>query len=332
MPKNENQKLRLLYLLQILKTETDEMHPMSLPRILEKLALQNIVCERKTLYDDFRLLEEYGAEVIYNRGKDGGYYLTEREFEPCELKILTDAVQSAKFITHQKSQALIKKIQALGGKYAASDLKKQTFIDNSIKTKNESIYYNIDKIFDAITANSQIEFLYFEWVIDLKTPDKRTKSYRKSGENYRVSPLGLCWVDEYYYLIAYDEKAAAKRHYRVDKMEKVERTTMPRSGDSESIGLDTADYIRPIFGMFGGTAVPLKLRFENRLIGVVIDRFGSDVFITPDGDEHFNLSVNVTISPLFYSWIISFGGAAKIISPNSEAVAYKEFIKKALEG
>lgn len=309
MAKSSNQKLKLLYLLRFLMQHSDENHPLSTAQLIEELAKNNISAERKSIYDDIEALRLFGIDVIQVKGKNGGYYIGEREFELPELKLLVDSVQSSKFITQDKTYKLIKKIENLASTYDGQLLQRQVFVTNRVKSMNESIYYAVDTVSDAITQNKKIRYQYFEYTVN------KDRRFRHDGKIYEVSPFALIWDDENYYLLAWDSDAEKMKHYRVDKMYKVSMTDIERDGTKEFEKVDMSAYTKTVFGMFGGNEQNVKLRFSNRLVGAVLDRFGRDTMIIKDGDEHFTVNVNVVVSQQFLAWVFGFGTDVEIISP-----------------
>ena len=174
---------------------------------------------------------------------------------------------------------------------------------------NESVYYNVDEISDAISRDRQIRFHYFEYTIS------KQRRYRKEGAFYVVSPLALMWDNENYYLLAWDAKAALRKHYRVDKMASISMTGQPRYMDAQTRELDLTEYGKNVFGMFAGSREQLRLRFDRSLAGVVIDRFGRGTPCVPDGPDAFICTVEVAVSPNFFGWLASFGARAQLLSP-----------------
>lgn len=320
MAKNRNQKLKLLYLFKILTEKTDENHPISMPNIIAELDRYGISAERKSLYDDLEALEMYGADICSVKGKNSGYFLASRDFELPELKLLVDSVQASKFITKKKSMELISKLEKLASNYEASQLRRQVFVTNRVKAVNEAIYYAVDRIYDAISQNKKISFRYFEWTVD------KEKRYRKEGENYIETPVTLSWDDENYYLITYKEKYKGFTHYRVDKMTDLEILSEPREMPEESF--DPADYAKKVFGMFGGEETTVEVKFKNSLAGVVIDRFGDEVFMRKLDSDWFVARFKVAISPQFFSWIMSFGNRSEILAPYDVRQKMCELIKE----
>jgi len=320
MAKNRNQKLKLLYLLKILTEKTDENHTISMPNIIAELDRYGISAERKSLYDDLEALEIYGADICSVKGKNSGYFLASRDFELPELKLLVDSVQASKFITKKKSMELISKLEKLASTHEASHLRRQVFVTNRVKAVNEAIYYAVDRIYDAISQNKKISFRYFEWTVD------KEKRYRKDGERYIETPITLSWDDENYYLITYKEKYKGFTHYRVDKMTDLEILGEVREMPEESF--DPADYAKKVFGMFGGEETAVEVKFKNSLAGVVIDRFGDEVFMRKLDSEWFVARFKVAISPQFFSWIMSFGNRAEILAPYDVRQKMCELLKE----
>lgn len=325
MPKSENQKRKLLLLLELLRRESDEEHPLSLSQIRQALADQGVNAERKSLYDDMETLRTLGYDVLSVRDTTTRYYLGERNFQIAELKLLVDAVQGSRFITRNKSDELIGKLAKDCSVYQAGALRRQVHVANRVKTMNESIYYSVDSIHTAIAECVQIRFQYFEW------DRNKNKVLRHNGAFYTVSPWALTWDDENYYLIAYDSAAAAIRHYRVDKMLRITRTELPREGEDAFKDFDLGTYSRAVFGMFGGTPEPVTLRCDNSLAGVMIDRFGADTFFEPDGENAFRIHVSVSVSPVFLSWVIGFGARVQILSPDSVREQVRALAEETLE-
>ena len=328
MPKSPNQKLKLLYLAQILQDETDENHPLTVQQLIARLAQMDISAERKSIYDDIDALQRFGLDILTTRRQSNAYYVGERRFQLPELKLLVDAVQASKFITAKKSRELIKKLGELASQHDASLLQRQLYFRDGAKTMNETIYYNVDALHTAILQNRKVEFRYFEWIISSASPRLFEKQWRHQGRAYRISPWGLLWDSEYYYLVAYDTDDAKTKHYRVDKMESVTPVAEKRDGQETFENLDWAEYTRQTFGMFGGEETEVTLRFSNHLIGVVVDRFGKDVTIRPAGDGYFSVTVKAVVSGPFLAWLLSFGAEAEALSPFSLREALRTTLHK----
>ena len=306
MAKSANQKLKLLILKDYLLRNSDEKHPVTIPQIIEELGRYDIKAERKSLYDDLEALRVYGLDIVQSRGN---YYVGQRNFETPELKLLVDSIQSSKFITEKKTMSLIKKLEELASMYDAQLLERQVYVRNRVKSMNESVYYNVDSIADAINQDRAIRFKYFEYTV---TKERRI---RRNGDWYVVSPFALMWDDENYYMVAWDADAGSLKHYRVDKMLEITALKDARIGKEAFAEVDMAAYAKKTFGMFTGQDWSVRLRFKNILAGAVFDRFGRDVMLIPDGEDHFVVTLDVAVSPQFYSWVFGFGTDVEILSP-----------------
>ena len=322
MPKSENQKIKLLIIKEYLEQNTDETHPATTAELLNYLEHRGIPAERKSLYRDIQCLEEFGCDIIRTTGKNAGYAIGAGTFDLPELKLLADAVLSSKFLTEKKSAQLIQKLGTLTSRYQALELRRSMVVSGRVKSMNESVIYNVDDIHQAILANSQINFRYFEWDRD------KQRVYRKGVRT--ASPYALCWDDANYYLIAHTEEHGLT-HFRVDKMAQIRQTGAPRVQTDETRKLDLSAYSKEVFGMFSGSPVTVRMRFENSLAGVVIDRFGKEIMLIPDGPDHFTCMAEIRVSPIFYSWIAEFGTRVRLLSPQSVVDGFRENCRAILD-
>lgn len=325
MPKGNNQKLKLYRLAQVMMHETDAEHGLTMPEIIEELSQYEVSADRKSLYEDLALLEDFGIIVEKEKvGKQTFYKVVDKPFETAELKLLVDAIQSSKFITVNKSKALIKKLMNFVSRHEEVSLDRGVYVSGRIKTMNESIYYNVDAIYNAISDNRQISFEYLMWNIKKElVPRKETR--------YVVSPWGLAWEDENYYLVAYDEGSQQIRHYRVDKMRRISATNEPRDGRELFERFDVGRYTNKNFGMFAGEEESVRLEFDNKLVGVLLDRFGKDITIYKVDEDHSETIVKVAVSSQFYGWVFGLGSQVVLKSPQDVVEGYKRQIDKLKE-
>lgn len=322
MPRSSNQKSKLLWIWRIMQRQTDEDHPMSIKDLQTELERQGISAERKSLYSDFETLNQFGLTI--EKSGRAGYYLRQEPFELAELKLLVDAIQSSRFLTEKKSAGLIKKIQSLLSVHQSVQLQRQVYVTGRVKTPNEGIFYNVDAIHGAITAGRQIRFRYFHWALD-ESGRRAVRHYRRA-EPYQVSPWALSWDDENYYLIAF--KDGEPRNYRVDKMDLIEMTADPREGQAYFERFDAAQYAKHTFGMFGGEPEQIRIRFPKSLIGVVVDRFGQDVHLSPDTEESFIAVVKAVASHQFYGWLFGLEAGVEILSPQSVREDFVRYLEE----
>ena len=320
-----DQKLRTLYLMEILLERTDDEHMLNASELCTILDQEyGISTDRRTIYTEMEILEKFGLDVQQKKGKCPGYYIGARDFELPELKLLVDAVQSSKFITEKKSKELIQKLEKLCCKTDAEMLSRYVFIVNRPKTENETVYYNVDYIHTAIYENKQIKFHYAEWTV------KKELKFKKNGAFYVVSPWALTWDDENYYLVAYDAAAGIIKHYRVDKMRDTEIMEADRTGEESFKNFDLAAFVKKTFGMFGGVDAEVTLECRNELAGVVIDRFGHDVWMCPHGEDHFRTRVLVSVSSQFFGWLTGVGSGMRIVGPEEVRQQYKVYLQSVL--
>ena len=326
MSKGSNQKLKLSILCKIMQEETDDEHWLTLQQIINKLRNYDITAERKSLYDDFFCMNEYlGIEVIKEQvGRETYYHVGSRQFELAEVKLLIDSIQSSKFISKNKSSELIRKMKGFVSKYEADKLMRQVYVNDRVKTMNESTYYAVDAIHTAIAENKQITFKYCSWNIDKELVP------RKDGALYQVSPWALAWEDENYYLVAYDSDAGKVKHYRVDKMLKMSIVEEKRLGEEHFKNFDMGAYALENFSMFGGEIKRVHIEFPNEKVGIFIDRFGKDIQIRKVDDTRSMIAVDVAVSSQFFGWIFSLGKDVKVTGPENVVKKMREEAKEFL--
>ena len=289
-----DKKLKLLYLAKYLEEETDQEHPAGMPELLAYLTANGISAERKSVYDDLRLLESFGIDVETVKGRQFGYYLGERTFQLPEVKLLVDAVQAAPFLTQKKSMELIGKLEQLTSRPMARQLRRQVYVLGRPRTTNETLYYAVDGIHTAISRDRQVSFRYFDW----------------TAEGQRAAPR-----QDY-------------RHYRVDRMADLTVLDSPRSPLPRDF--DLGRYVRRIFDMYGGASVTVRLRLHRSLINPAVDRFGSDAHIRPDGPDHVSLTAPVEAGPTFYGWLFQFGDKAELLSPADVRRDFADYCRRVL--
>ncbi len=322
----EDSSLKTFYLLQILIQRTDEEHPLNANELIDILEHEYRICvNRTTIYSQVKKMIDADIDIVLKEGKTGGYYVASRQFELAELKMLVDVVQSSKFLTQKKSAELIRKLESLCSIHEAKQLSSQVTIYNRSKTPNETIYYNVDRLHSAIYQNHEITFQYEEW-----TMLKKTK-LRHDGMFYVVSPLHLIWDDENYYLIGYDERSGSVRHYRVDKMRNMSIREEMRSERALEEKIDVAAFSKKTFGMFSGVDRKVELQGKKNLAGVVLDRFGTDLWMHPKDEETFVAQVTVTVSRQFFGWVTAIGKDLKITGPEDVRQQYREYLREILE-
>ena len=318
------QKMRPLLILEYLQKNSHAGKLISTRELIDYLNQdKGISCDRKTIYSDIRALIECDFDINSTPGRFGGFYIeSTSDFERSELKLLIDAVCSSRYLTEEKARKLVEKLCTLCNQHDSQLLKRNILVSGRVKSMNKSIYYNVDAIQEAIVENKQISFRYFDWGLGGK------RKYRE--KEYLASPYGLCQDNENCYLLAFSQRHGITS-YRVDRMTDIEATDEKRLPCPELTGKALYEHASRLFQMYSGEETTVKLRFHRELLNAAIDRFGHDIMYIPDGDDHFNFTVNVAVSPMFLSWIIGFGNKAKVVHPESVVAQCKELCRQAME-
>ena len=305
--------------MELFRQETDEDHPMLASVVCEKLAARGVPCDRRTLSRDIKVLNDNGYEVMSTMvGHEKAYYVEDRSFAVPELKVLIDAVQAASFITEKKTAELIGKIAALGGSNRAAILQSNMVCFNTRKHSNESIYYNVGFLEEAIQQNKKVVFLYHD--ID----ENGEKVYRRGGHHYVVEPIALVFNEDNYYLVSYSSRHGSTANYRVDRMTDVKVIEEDITDVAMSLREDVSEYTEQAFKMYGGDPVDIVIEYDEKLIGVVYDKFGEGTKMMRSSDDKIIATVKVRISPTFWGWLFQFGKQMRILSPDSVKQEYKK--------
>ncbi len=323
MSRGTNQKFKLIYLMRVMLEKTDDEHALTLAQIVKELEKYDVSAERKSIYTDFSdMTERFGIEIIKEQiGRETYYHVGSREFELAEVKLLVDAIQSSKFITQTKSKELIRKMKRFVSEYQGKTLQRQVFMDNRVKAMNESVFYNVDEIYTAMNENKKIRFKYYKWDI------KKKLVARHGGEWFVLSPWGLTWVDENYYMIAYDKWDGKVKSYRVDKMMRISILDETRVGQAEFKEYDMANISKATFGMYGGPKKKVHIQFDNSMCGVFLDRFGTELQFWPVDEQQSEVFVEVNISPHFYGWLFGMGNKVKLLGPEDLVKDLREYTR-----
>ncbi len=324
--KSENcQKIKLLKLLELLRQETDEQHPMTTNEICRRLNEMNISCDRRTLATDVQTLNEQGYEVQSCQvSKAKGYYINDRSFNIPELKVLIDAVEASHLLTESKTLELIEKIAALAGSNQAEVLKSSIVRFNTTKPTNEYIYHTVQTLETAIREKKKVTIHYFH------LNERREKVYRSENGIHTVEPIALVYNNDKYYLTCYNPVADKNYNYRLDRIEWVEILKEKISKNAIIRSRSVAKYTAQVFKMYGGETVKVTLVFDARMIDYIYEKFGMDTKIRPCEDDNFTASVDVQLSPTFWGWVFQFTGKMKISAPEWVCDEYTEMLKKAI--
>ena len=321
MPKRPNQTKKIPLIIKMLREETDDDHGLTMNQIIEKLAEAGVEAERKSVYRDFDVLRECGYDVVKRTGRPTEYALGQREFEYPELLLLVDAVQSSRFLTTRKSRQLLGRIKGLTSQHQAEALERHVHVERRIRTQNESVYYNVDAIQEAIASKHKVGFRYFKHDIH------QNKVYRKDGATYRETPVHLVYSDGYYYLIAFNDMHDDFVRYRIDRMSHIQVLDEPATRNDRIAEFDVEAFSLQAFGMFGGDVVRVTLEFEADAIDQILDRFGTDgALIIPQADGMGRAIFTVRKSAVFFGWLAGFGTRVRIVAPTALAREFQGFL------
>lgn len=322
MATSNYQKIKMLKLLEMLRSEADETHPLTTDEICRRLEEMEISCDRRTVTKDIELLNQYGYEVLSRMvGHKKGYFLADRSFSLSELKILIDAVQAASFITEKKSGELIGKIAGLGSCYRADLLKNNLIKFNASKHTNEQVYYAVLNIETALLERKKVSFFYY----DLDENGERV--YRKNKRHYIVDPVSLVMHEDNYYLLAYSEKYHGRTTYRIDRMETVDIEDSAICSEAQDMQSSVDEHVKQAFRMYGGRTAKVTLQFDRSLIGCIYDKFGEDTKIVSMGNDIFHTTVTVQVAPTFFGWVFQFLGKMEIIMPKRVVAQYGKYLE-----
>lgn len=319
----QDKKGRLLALREYLYRHTDEKHPASTQELIEEMSRQGYPGNRKTIKDDVDILNRFGLEIVTNVSRGNSFYMSSREFETSELKLLVDAVSSSRFISAAKSDQLIDKITALTSIYEKDQLIPRIYTNERVKANNPQLFYVIDMLMEAVQNKKKVRFQYGEFNAD------KQRVLRNDGEIYINSPYGCLWSDEFYYLVGYSDKHAKVVTFRVDRI--VDLETMEEQIVPEPDGFRMSDHAKVIIEMFDGKTQDVELICDNELMKNVIDKFGEDIRTERISDEQFKTTVNVSTSKTFYAWCFRFAGQMKIAAPEQVKEEYREMARKVIE-
>lgn len=312
-------KVKMLKLLDLLRQNTDEDHPLTTNAIIDHLASLGIPCDRRTVSQDIATLNALGYEVMSTMvSHEKGYYVEDRSFSVPELKILIDAVHASSFITEKKSEELISKLAALAGTYRGDVLTRSMVAFNTRKHSNERIFYNVDELERAILGQNKILFRYFD------LDEKGQRVYRRDGHRYVVEPIALVFNEDNYYLSCYSSRHDSTSNYRVDRMDSVQILEEHCGDKAVSLRNEVAEYTEQAFKMYGGEATDVLLEFSRNLIGSVYDKFGEGTKMMASGEGKCVATVRVQVSPVFWGWVFQFAGEMNILSPAHIVQEYKQ--------
>lgn len=324
--KDNKQKIKLLQLIEILRQETDPDHPLKTVELCGKLKDLGISCDLKTMGRDIKVLRMFGYDIHEKMiGHEKGYFVDQRGFNVAELKIMIDAIQTASFVTKEQTDDLVYRIAAMGGTRKIDILKSNIVCFNTRKHTNAGIYENVEVLEKALQGKTQASFYYFD------RNEKGERVYRKNKKRYVVEPMALIFHEDNYYLMCFSSKYNGITNYRVDRMEDVQVESEPVTENAIIDDSDIAEYTKQAFKMYGGPVIDVTLEFDDKLLGVVQDKFGEDVSVVRTDEHKLVASVQIQESPTFWGWLFQFGKQMRILTPATMVRQYKKKVKELAE-
>lgn len=321
-------KLRPFYVAKMLYEQTDEDHYLTIAQMMVQLNQDyGISTSRGTVGDDIKALKELGLEIQVDNSTQNRYYLIGRRFDLPELKTLIDATESARFITKDKSTALVEKLASLTSLFNKSKLVRNVDVENRIKAENEKVYYIMEALNDAINDHKKVSFQYFSYNV------RKEQKAKNDGYTYVFSPYKLIWNGDYYYAVGYSEKHGGVGSFRVDRIAR-----QPKILDEDAVqppaDFDLNVYLNSMFRMYNGERKQIELVCANDLMDAIIDKFGKDVPVLANDMKSFRVLVNTSVGSVFYRWVFGFRGRVSIKAPEEVKAEYAKMVfdaAKALE-
>ena len=321
----QKHKLKLVYLMRMLEEETDEESGLAMPQIIERLEALGVPAERKSIYRDIAALRDAGVEIRMLPKRPVEYALVRSELGIDDVMMLIDIVQSSRFITERKSNALVKSLKRLVSERERTMRDKRVHVRGRVKSQSESIFHSVDVIHEALQRKRKIRFLYFSYGTDLR------RSARHEGKRYELTPVRVVFSDGNYYLAAYDDEAGMVKTYRVDRMELLQVSDAPATRCAAIANYDYEDFAYQSFSMFHGEPMRVTLHVEAELMDVIVDRFGRDVEVLRRAPDFADILVNVRKSPQFFGWGAGLNGGVTIAAPKRLAAEYRDWLKSLMQ-
>lgn len=323
MVANSKQKLKLLYVYRMLMEQTDAERGLTMTQILQNLADEGIQAERKSIYNDIKALREFGLEITTYPRNPVEYALVQGRPRLAELMLLIDAVQSSKFLTDAKSKQLVKMLRGMASSRERDLLAKRVHVDGRIKSQNDSVFYNVDTIHNAMRLKRKVEFMYFKYGCDLERHPTREALYVHT-------PVKLVYTDGFYYLVVWSDEREGFLTFRVDRMQLLQVSDEKATRNEQIAKYALEDFDYKIFGMYDGAHESITLHVSNPVgMDVLVDRFGREAITVTGASEdgcQCDAHVRVVSSPQFYGWLAGVGDIIQLAGPARVVEGYKAWI------
>lgn len=308
-----------LALLEILKKYSDEEHILTLRQLLDHLKNEyNIDLERRTIYSNIDILEDFGYEISDFEDNGKGYYLVSREFDKAEILMLANAVHASHFISSSNSDALIKKLLGTQSRYTRAEFHDKVYMPNPLKSPNRQLMYTISIVSEAIRDSRQLQFVYLRY-------DSRKKLVPRRKDPYVVEPRYIVYSDSRPYMIVTSENHPGFIHYRLDRMK--DATILDKKSRTLSKQSDPYEYAKNKLFMYSGDMEAVTFNCRNAIMDHMIDLFGPDLKVIDNNDGSFTIRVRVPVQGALYL-AEQFMENITIVEPEALKESFIEHLKE----
>ena len=274
---------------------SDEQHILSTEKILELLKQRyHVELHRKTLGSYILAMNEFGIEISTYQENRKGYYLIRRDFEKSEIHVLCNLIHSSHFICSSHSDDLIQKLLQTQSRHQRRDFLDAVYIRNPRKTINQELFWNVEKLLEAIQHNHMISMKYLTYNLKKELTPRREKKYE-------LHPYYIVEENGSLYVLAYTSHHPDISHYRIDRMSDIQALPSPRRKLAKSF--DPYEYTKTKMYMYGGNTIRVTLRCHQKILNDIIDQFGREVILqkTTDPDYFFAILTTSRQGIIYYA-------------------------------
>lgn len=298
----------IIYIYDVLKKYSDVDHILSVKDIIKYVKEEfDEEIEDRTVRRNIRvLIEKLDIDIETFKENRQGYYLRTKDFEFSEIKMIIDLLHYSKFMEETFSVEIAEKLKGLLSIYeqkTINETEKTEVYSKNIKTINKDVLNNIEVLSNSIKSKTKVKFEYYKYDLNKKLKLETTK---------RVSPYAIFCENEFYYLIAYNEKFNELSYFRLDRIKNIKSTEIPNVKTNQSI----KDFVQSSVYMFGGGREVIELKCDMLILDAVIEKFGTNIEIQKIDDNHFKVKLYVCPKGL-KMWIMQYLNYVEILKPLS---------------
>lgn len=303
-------KMLIVLIYDILKEYSDENHKLTQQAIIRLLKSNyDMDCDRRSVKQNIEWLNEMGKGI----STEGGYYLTDRDFDDVDLRMLIDSVLFSKHLTKTQAKSLIDKLKNQGNRYFPVKVSHIINLPDLQHGDNKQLMYAVDTVNDAISGRKKIGFIYNDYRTDFKLHPRRDKEYI-------VNPYQMVANNGHYYLIGNYDTHDNVSHYRLDRMTCVrilDEKRKPRKTIKEfENGYNLPRHMAEHIYMFSGKSVRVKFTISKGMVNELVDWFGKDFNILKSDEEMMEVSVICNEDAMFF-WALQYGEYVEVLEPKS---------------